>query len=114
MHAESNEEKERAVAAANLNEVMTFTKHMNIAFTRTSPRVALNEQPNHSSIYEAERHRSDFERLCSNHTIKQYDAHVDKLRNELEGRVPREFPHIKFCQKSNTATLNSAQGLGDI
>ena len=112
LHAETNEQKERAVAFENLKEVMTLTKHMNIAFTRTSPRIAMNEKPNHSTIYEAERHRTDFERLCSNHTIKQYEAYVKKMRQELKGQIPREFPPIKFRQESNTAILKAAKRNG--
>ena len=108
LHAETNDQKERAIEKKNLNDIFKDTIWMNAAFERTSPRTQVqNERPNHSTIYEAERHRADFERLCSNHTIKQYEAHVDRMRQEFP-----EIPQIKFCQESNTDILNSALGSG--
>ena len=60
-------------------------------------------RPNHETVHEAVRHRTDFEKLCSNHTIKQYAKHHANLNREMDLGLRT----VKLCQQSNTQFLNS-------
>jgi len=44
------------------------------------------EKPVHRTIHEHNIQRQDFERLCSNHTIKQYDVEYENTRKRLNGQ----------------------------
>ena len=68
----------------------------------------------HRTIHEHNIQRQDFERLCSNHTIKQYDVEYENTRKRLNGQPGTDT--LQFMNKKiklelgDTLKLNKAAG----
>ena len=68
----------------------------------------------HRTIHEHNIQRQDFERLCSNHTIKQYDLEYENTRKRLSGQPGSNT--LQFMNKKiklefgDTLKLNKAAG----
>ena len=68
----------------------------------------------HRTIHEHNIQRQDFERLCSNHTIKQYDVDYENTRKRLSGKPGADT--LPFLNKKiklefgDTLKLNKSTG----
>jgi len=63
----------------------------------------------HRTIHEHNIQRQDFERLCSNHTIKQYDLEYENTRKRLTGQCFSPFMNKKIkLEFGDTLKLNKA------
>ena len=69
----------------------------------------------HRTIHEHNIQRQDFERLCSNHTIKQYDVEYENTRKRLNGQPGTN--ELQFMNKKiklefgDTLKLNKTAGM---
>mgnify|MGYP006944940744 CR=1 FL=1 len=60
-------------------------------FANTSKRLHLRDDAHElRNLDEFVKERTDFERLCSNHTIDQYQKHVENMK--------RKFPRLQSCE----------------
>ena len=63
------------------------------------------------TVFDAIQNRQDFEKLCSNHTIKQYEQHSEAACRKIRGSgIEPRFKIRKFSQKSEIKFHNSQRG----
>ena len=74
-----------------------------------------NKNLDFPTIFDAIENRNDFEKLCSNHTIKQYEKHskniAEDLRNGGNHFLGPPFKIRKLSKKSEIIFHNSNRGL---
>jgi len=105
LHSKTNKQAENLLKRDSILMLLGERKNIFGAFSAENKRAKYHDRDHENETLENfEEQRTDFERLCSNHTVAQYEQHCNNMRSLIRATNPELNAKLKFKITSSKHT----------
>ena len=105
LHTKTNKQAENLLKRDSILMLLGERKKVFGAFLAQNRRTRhLDPHHDKETLEVFEEQRTDFERLCSNHTVEQYEQHCDNMRSLIRATDPDLNSKLTFKIKTSKHT----------